>query len=212
MGLFWVINIVLILGVVVVLVQPLSLSILFQKRKIIALVSGVLFTAVVIYIFVGNPTRYDEPLKARLEQNIENMPFEAVITKLEIRLRKNPDDIKGWRILAKAYETQNLVMKAQRAWQRVLYIEESDYDALMNLANLIINSNQMEVTDSAAILLNRVLEYYPKDPQARYLLALQLIQREKIPQGLSVWKILFNEAENNSSWKIFLQQKINTYK
>jgi cytochrome c-type biogenesis protein CcmH len=59
--------------------------------------------------------------------------IEGMVAQLADRLKASPDDVAGWRRLARAYDVLGRADEAQRAHERVLALAPNDPDALWSL-------------------------------------------------------------------------------
>ncbi|MDM9007153.1 tetratricopeptide repeat protein, partial [Klebsiella pneumoniae] len=112
-----------------------------------------LFTAF-MYAMVGNPaallpqTAPDSPAQApdQAQVNAGQGPagngaggmtpaqIEGMVARLAQRLQQQPDDVAGWRMLVRSYETLGRYPQAVDAWRRLLALKPDDPDLLTDYA------------------------------------------------------------------------------
>src|SRR5262249_5586970 len=61
------------------------------------------FGAVALYGLLGSPELPGEPLAARSQTPNEQSPLSTLITQVEAHLARNPEDGRGWEVLAPVY-------------------------------------------------------------------------------------------------------------
>ncbi len=106
--------------------------------------------------------------------NAQGQPasVDEVITQLEARLRDNPNDAEGWRMLGWSYfETQRFAESAT-AMRRAIQLapKNSEYHSMLGEA-LVMASKDEAISQDARAAFKRAIELDPKDARARYFLA-----------------------------------------
>lgn len=79
------------------------------------------------------PARADVEAAAQLSEGERAAMIEGMVARLAARLEQNPQDLAGWRQLARAYGVQGKSDDAARAHERVLALAPNDPDALWAL-------------------------------------------------------------------------------
>src|SRR5690606_21621537 len=74
-------------------------------RRIAAVAAVVLMPALALglYVSVGSPQLPDAPLAARLSAPPESQDTAVLVARVEAHLADNPDDLRGWQVLAPVY-------------------------------------------------------------------------------------------------------------
>ena len=106
---------------------------------------------------IGNPDSADAPLEPRLEGALEDLPPGAVMAKLEQRLRDAPNDVTGWLLMARLRMTIEDYPKAADGWQRLLALESDNSEAMVGLAQALIEQDSGVISEAAVDLLDTAL-------------------------------------------------------
>jgi cytochrome c-type biogenesis protein CcmH len=75
------------------------------RRRAVALIAlaGVPIVAVGLYLLIGSPELSGAPLSSRLAAALENQDIALLLRRVEAHLAEQPDDGRGWEILAPVY-------------------------------------------------------------------------------------------------------------
>ncbi|WAC23484.1 TPR domain-containing protein [Blastomonas sp. SL216] len=129
--------------------------------------------------------------------NAQGQPasVDQVITALEARLRDNPDDAEGWRMLGWSYfETQRFAESAT-AMRRAIQLApgNSEYHSMLGEA-LVMASKDEAISQDARTAFKRAVEIDPKDARARYFLAAAKDIDGKHAEAIEDWFALLAET------------------
>ncbi|MCI5046947.1 MAG: c-type cytochrome biogenesis protein CcmI [Aquisalinus sp.] len=75
------------------------------------------------------PTAADIQAAQQMTADQQSQMIEGMVAGLAARLEENPDDLAGWRMLARSYTTLGQTEEARRAYQEVLRLAPNDPDA-----------------------------------------------------------------------------------
>ena len=93
--------------------------------------------ALATYLHTGSPGLPDQPLSARMDQNLEDSSVEEMVLIAERHLAKNPDDARGWQVLAGVYGRMNRPMDRARALQELIRLSEASPKLLTDLGEAL---------------------------------------------------------------------------
>jgi cytochrome c-type biogenesis protein CcmH len=114
--------------------------------------------AIAMYVYVSN---WDAELAERVSQ--EN----ALLEQLEQQLERNPNDLRGWQLLAASYMQVGRYDEGRVAYQRVWALtREPDDELKLAYAESQILSDRATLTGEAGRLVEEVLASRPNDPKA----------------------------------------------
>ena len=160
---FWIIAGVLCLAALVFAGWPIYRS---SKRLTPLLASVMVFTVAVaagLYNHVGSP---NVP-SGRSGESLQDM--ESVMASLEARLRENPDDIKGWQMLARSNMSLQRFDEAVTAYERVMALEDGrNAQTMVDLALAILSRDNSPIEGRTAALIEGALAMDPNNPAALF--------------------------------------------
>lgn len=105
-----------------------------------ALAVTVPVVAVLAYLVLGNRAAIDPPVLADGKQEITAAQMERMVERLNTRLQTQPDDLKGWQMLAISQQVLGKHEEAARAYERVIALGGRTPDMLVRYANALARS------------------------------------------------------------------------
>lgn len=179
--------------------------------------------AVLIYLDHGTPGMPQISFADRAVDRQADAAREAqvagLIGQVEARLAENPDDLRGWVLLARAYVRLGRIedgLKAQ-ATAGDLFDQEPDLaqDAAESMAafgELLMQAANGEITPEARAAFGKAIGYDARNVRARYFLAFAKMQDGDPRAAVADWKALIAETEmaggDMPPWLAGLKQRI----
>jgi cytochrome c-type biogenesis protein CcmH len=121
--------------------------------------------AVLLYQLMGSAELIDRLQQAQTSpspsQAAQSQPvasIEEMVALLAARLQQQPDDLKGWVMLARSYSIMKRYNDAEAAYENVLRLGGEDAGLLTDYADAMVMANGGTFTDKAGALLMRALE------------------------------------------------------
>ncbi|MGK2740223.1 c-type cytochrome biogenesis protein CcmI [Tepidicaulis sp. LMO-SS28] len=186
--------------------RPLSLRAL--KAAGFALVAGVSALTLGLYLWLGKPGMPDMPQQARLEKPLGELSVDALVIRLEKRLRDNPEDARGWQIIGPVYTQMGRYEDAIDAFGRYMMLEGRDPDALAGLAEALTLASDGVVVAPARRAFEAALELEADQPQARFYMGLAKAQDGDVKAALADWEALEAETPEGAPWAPMLEAAI----
>ncbi len=163
--------------------------------------------AALIYLQVGAPESLAAEFQAALRApadpaaEIANLPdeervamIEGMVEGLAARLAEEPDDVEGWRMLARAYTVMNRAEDSAAAYRELMTRDENvTFEDWRNyaLALLAVDSeNGANVSDETTDALHKLLTLDDKDALALFYLGFAAKERGDAVEALQYWRRL----------------------
>ena len=178
-----------------------------KKAALVTLAFVPLFS-LLVYLVIGNPDSADAPLAPRLEGALEDLPPGAVMAKLEQRLRDAPNDATGWLLMARLRMTIEDYPKAADSWQRLLALESDNGEAMVGLAQALIEQDGGVVSEAAVDLLDTALALEPENFAARFWRAEAYDQLGKTAQARILWRQMREKLPDNMPLAKMLDRRL----
>ena len=103
--------------------------------------AGFPIAAVVLYLVLGTPVALLPDLSqvagADGQKGASSQDIEAMIERVKERLATNPDDLEGWKVLARTYYVLGRAKEAAGAYERATALAPDDADLLADYADAI---------------------------------------------------------------------------
>ena len=133
---------------------------------------------------------------------------DVMIGKLKDKLKADPNNAEGWRMLGWAlFNTQHWQESAD-AYAKALALDPNNVDYKSALAESIIQAAQGVVTPKAQELIADVLLKAPKDLRARFYDALGHEQSGDQQGALDRWSALLADAPADAGWRDDVKQRV----
>ena len=165
--------------------------------------------AIVVYLSNGAPGMPDLPLAERLSASVENQDAAILLARVEEAVQENPDDVRGWAILAPIYARQGRFSDARGAYVQLLRLQGDDPRLLTDFGEVIVVENQGLVTEEAMQRFVQALDVDPSFPKARYYRALGLAQEGRADQARQILIALRNDGGPEAPWAASVDALLN---
>ncbi|MEP2628152.1 MAG: c-type cytochrome biogenesis protein CcmI [Rhizobiaceae bacterium] len=163
--------------------------------------------ALATYLHTGSPELPDQPLSARLDQNLEDSSVEEMVLIAERHLAKNPDDARGWQVLAGVYGRMNRPMDRARALQELIRLSQASPKLLTDLGEALTVAGGNIVPVRARQMFEEALRMQPSMDKAAFYLAVAEEQEGKFEQALERWIKLSNLRPDDANWQAMIAQR-----
>jgi cytochrome c-type biogenesis protein CcmH len=179
------------------------------RRRAVAIVAVVLLPlgAAALYLALGSPSMPDQPLSARASQPRENQSVESLIAQVEAFLEKNPEDGRGWEVIAPVYLRLGRFEDAVKARRNALRLNGETAERMTNLGEALVAAANGVVTGDAKAAFERAVALDARDPRARYFLGLAAEQDGQRTGAAAIWRAMLDETPN-APWAEFVRQAL----
>lgn len=123
----------------------------------------------------GQPTRHD---------------VEGMVAKLAARMEQQPDDAKGWGLLARSYLVLGRNDDAVAAYQRAVAIDKNDADLLADYADALAVKNGRSIEGEPLKIIERALKINPTQWKALAMAGSAAFNRKDYKAAVVYWQKL----------------------
>ncbi|MFZ6778599.1 tetratricopeptide repeat protein [Undibacterium sp. Ji83W] len=168
----------------------------------------------ILYACLGNiqaitQPQFDRELNAQQEkQGVGQKQILAMVDGLAARLRKQPDDVEGWRRLARSYETLRRFDLAVNAYQQLIRLRPGDADVLTDYAVTLAVSRQQNLSGEPEQLLQKALAIKPGHIQALALLGSAAYERQDYKAAVMAWKKIVDQLPADDEMAVSINASI----
>ena len=127
---------------------------------------------------------------------------DQVIARLEARLKDNPDDAEGWRMLGWSYFQTERFAEAATAMKRAATLDpdNSEYHSMLGEALVMASKDGQGLPADARAAFDKALALDPKDARARYFRAVAMDLEGKHREALDAWFALLADTPADAPW------------
>ncbi len=154
-----------------------------------------------IYGLIGSPTQPGQPLSARLANCGAQSSVEELVGCAQSHLARNPEDGRGWDVLAPIYVRMQRYDDAATAYVNAIRLLGKSPDRLAGHAEAIAGAAGGVVTVEAAARLTEALALDPRHDKTRYMLAVAAAQSGDVQAAKVAWETLLADLPPDSPWR-----------
>ncbi|SEP76480.1 cytochrome c-type biogenesis protein CcmH [Devosia sp. YR412] len=168
--------------------------------------AGVAAVALGLYAALGSPNLPSQPLASRPELAAQSIDLEDAITRIESQLTANPDDLRGWTVIAPAYLELARYGDAARAYRRIIELSGPTADLQTSLAEALMLAADGAGSPEAMRLLRAAAASDPTHVLSRLYIAAELTRAEDYPAAASAWQEALALSRGGEPWLPAAQQ------
>ena len=156
--------------------------------------------AIALYLALGSPGLPGQPLATRQAAPSAETPFGDLIGRVEAELKKNPDDVRGWSVIAPVYLRMKRYDDSAYAFSQILRLKGEAVEPLLGFAEAALLANKGIVNDGVKRAAARVLVLMPGRIEPKIWLALGKEQEGDAAGALAGYRALIASAPADAPW------------
>ena len=170
--------------------------------------------AVVGYGILGNP-RATDPAAVKAQTPMTQEQIEGMVGRLAQRLKENPNDSKGWIMLARSYKALGRVAEAAEAYAKVEKDIADQPDLLVDYAEALAMAGQGDhgsLKGKPTQLVEQALKVDAQHPRALLMAGAAAMERGDKAKAIAYWEQLLPMVEPGSEVESMLRSSIDKLK
>lgn len=132
----------------------------------------------------------------------------AMISSLEAKLKANPNDAEGWRMLGWSFFETGRYAEAATAYRRATQLQPNNADYWSSLGEALVLAGAGDVPKDAAAAFKTALSIDPKDPRARYFLGVDQDMAGNHVGAIETWIALLKDTPSGAPWEADVRKTI----
>lgn len=158
--------------------------------------------AVLLYQMLGSveiidvlqQARMSQPPAAQQAQTAQQQPgqqqhsLDEMVARLAARMQQQPDDLKGWVMLARSYTILKRYPEAVSAYENVLRLGGENAAVLTDYADTLVMATGGTFSDKAGALLTRALELDSNNVKGLWLAGHWKLGNKEYQEALDYWQ------------------------
>lgn len=161
-----------------------------------------------LYLTYGSPRLPDQPLAARLEDPASDRNLEALVARVEARLREHPEEGEGWEVIAPVYMSWRRYDDAADAYAQAIRFLGPSAKRLSGQGQALVLANNGVVMEDARQALESALALDQALIEPRVLLAIAKEQDGHFEAAIEDWRELLNKANGDAPWREMVEKRI----
>ncbi|MES2263752.1 MAG: tetratricopeptide repeat protein [Pseudomonadota bacterium] len=158
-----------------------------QRWPVVLVVLAVPLLSGFLYALLGNPRGLEAPPPVQAAA-VGPDQIEAMVARLAAKLKAQPADAAGWRMLARSYETLRRFELAADAYRHLLALEPENADVLVDYAVVLGMTLDSKLAGEPVRLIERALAIDANHVQALALLGSAALERGDHAGAVKPWK------------------------
>jgi cytochrome c-type biogenesis protein CcmH len=163
---------------------------------------GIPLFAVSLYLLLGKPEALD-PAALNGQLSIPEM-----VSRLEKRLKKNPEDVQGWRMLGRSYTVMENFPAARDAYGAAYQREPENSEVILDYAEAVARANGNSLLGKPAELVEEALKHDAANIRALVLKGVWLFHQEDIRGAIQQWRTVLRQPQIDEQTRAVVQNLI----
>jgi cytochrome c-type biogenesis protein CcmH len=178
-----------------------------NRRRSVAIAAMALLSigTASLYLTLGSPSLPGQPLSARKDGA---PPIEALLAQVEARLAQNPDDGRGWEVIAPVYLRLGRFDDAVNARRKALALNGETPERQADLGEALVMAEDGTISAEAKAAFARAVSLDRENVKARYFLGLAAEQDGRPAAAATIWREMLAGAPADAPWLQFIRTEI----
>jgi cytochrome c-type biogenesis protein CcmH len=159
-----------------------------------------------IYLAIGSPQLPGRPYAARLDTPVDQATAADLVARVEAHLRANPEDGRGWDVLAPVYLRTGDYAQAADAFQRATRLLGENPKRLAGLARATIMAQNGIVGETARVSYEKLQRLEPQSIEPQVWLAIAREQDGDVKGAEAEYRRLLSGAQD--PWKGLIETRL----
>lgn len=145
--------------------------------------------AALLYLYLGNPQGIDAPRHPAADlSSVTPEQFRDMTAKLAERMRGNPEDVQGWKMLGRAYRAMERYGEASDAYRHALALAPDDVELLGDCAESLALAAGRSMAGEPSRLLERARRIDPNNVRILALAGGAAFERKDYKGAVRDWE------------------------
>ena len=179
------------------------------RTSLLAVVVAVPVLALAGYSLLGSPDEPGQPMAARMQRQSESQDMELLVARVEKHLAANPQDGRGWEVLAPVYRRMGRFDDSARAYAAAIRLLGTTPDREADYGEMLVAADDGLVNADARAAFERALKLDSTAVKPRFFLALALEQDGARDAAIAAWSdLLATPGEPDAPWRERVRQRL----
>lgn len=163
-----------------------------------------------MYAYLGRPDLPSAPLADRTPETAQGLDLSAAIKTIETRLATNPDDLRGWQVIAPIYMQLGRFADAVTALRHVNALAAPTADSETDLGEALMMQAGGSVAGEPMDLFRKAVAIDPQSVRARYYIADNETRTGAYSDAVRDWNGLLASAKGDEPWVVTAKNELAT--
>ena len=149
------------------------------------------------------------PVRPEDQRQTKLGSVDEMIDRVVQRLKRNPEDVEGWRMLGWSYFNTDRFEQSSAAYAKAIELSPNNAEFRSAYGETLVRAAAGSVTDEAKAVFERTLQLNPTDFRARFFIGLSKEQAGDKMSALNDWIAILNSADSSEPRFADLMQRTN---
>ncbi len=189
--------------------RPLAAGDATWHRRLVAVIALVALPlgAGGLYLKVGSPQLPGQPLSARAA-DVQDQSIDHLVAQVEAHLQANPEDTRGWEVIAPVYLRLGRFDDAVKARRTLLRLGGETAERQADLGEALVGTANGIVTADAKAAFERAVALDAHIVKGQYFLGLAAEQDGRKTDAVSIWSAMLAGAPEDAPWVGFVRGEL----
>jgi cytochrome c-type biogenesis protein CcmH len=179
-----------------------------RRAAAVAVLAGMPAVAVGLYLNLGSPELPGQPIASRAAAPVQNRGLDTLVAQVEAHLANNPEDGRGWEVVAPVYMRFGRFEDAVKARRNAIRLNGASADREADLGESLMAAANGVVTDDSKAAFERALGLQAKHPKARFFLGIAAQQDGQGDKAVAIWRDMLSDAPPDSPWSGMVRETL----
>jgi len=201
-----------------------GISVVWRQRSVAMTSAVVVLGSVGLYAANGSPdlpgvpfvqpavatsaTQQAAPAQVAANQEAGPHDIAKMIDGLAAKLKEDPNNVEGWRMLGWSYYNTNQFKQAAGAYAKAMELKKDDSQLKSAYGEALVRASDGVVTEEAQKAFSAALKLKADDPRARFFIGLAKQQNGDPKAAITDWVEMLKTAPAGTQWAGDLRQRI----
>jgi cytochrome c-type biogenesis protein CcmH len=188
---------------------PANGSPLWRRRA--TAVAGLLLLpigAVTLYLALGSPQLPGQPLAERMSGVQQDRSIQNLVSRVEAHLERNPNDARGYEVVAPVYLRLGRFDDAVNARRKLLALSGETAERQADLGEALASAANGVITVEAKTAFERALTLDANDLKAKFFIGVAAEQDGDKPKAAAIWTAMLKGAPPDAPWAPLVRESL----
>ena len=179
-----------------------------RRRAASTLVLSIIpILALATYEIYGSP-QLPGPASPGPAERAENVDLMTAVAQIETHLAKNPQDGRGWEVIAPVYLRMGRIDDAVKAYEAAIRHQAPDADRFANYGEVLVMAKDGLVSAEAQEAFEQAVKLDAGSPKARFYLARAAAQDGQVEKAKTAYTELLSASPADAPWVDAVRQEL----
>ena len=164
--------------------------------------------AAALYLALGSPQLPGQPLAERAGAVRQDRSIQNLVSQVEAHLERNPNDARGYEVVAPVYLRLGRFDDAVNARRKSLALAGETAERQADLGEALASAANGVITVEAKAAFERALALDPNDQKAKFFIGVAAEQDGDKPKAAAIWTKMLKDAPPDAPWAPLVRESL----